>query len=152
MYFNLDLFLPSNIQAISYLPLGQLGQLESAWQKAAEFGVLAFVLVFILTGVGITIWKLGLTLTEATADSLRRQADAGERTAEAVMKIGDLTAAIHIQNEQTAIALADMAGHIRNTARAMQHVVDAVDELTPKQQVRVRAYLEKARDQLGSGD
>ncbi len=125
-----------------------LGQLETAWQKAAEFGVLAFVLIFILTGVGLAIWKLGSKLTDATSDSLRRQADAGEKTADAVIKIGDLTAAIQIQTEHTSLAMAELAGHVRNTAIAMRHIVSAVSELTPEQQVRVREYLSKARQQL----
>lgn len=121
---------------------------SSVWQTAAEFGVLAFLLVLVLMGVGFALWKLGTKLTEATADSLRRQADSGEQTADAVMKIGDLTAAIHIQNEQCALTLVELSGQIRTTARAMSHIVDAVHELTPEQENRVKQYLLRARELL----
>ena len=121
---------------------------QSVWEKAAEFGVLAFLLVLVLVAVGYALWKLGTRLTEATADSLRRQAEAGERTADAVTKIGDLTAAIHIQNQQCSLALGELSGQIRTTARAMSHIVDAVHELTPEQETRVKQYLLRARELL----
>lgn len=109
-----------------------MGQLESTWVKAAEFGVLAFLLVLVLTSVGFALWKLGSRLTEATADSLTRQAVSGEQTADAVTRIGELTAEIHVQNRQNAELLSEIRQYANITQTSVGSLEELVRELTRK--------------------
>lgn len=129
--------------------------LAPVWQRAAEFGVTAFLLVVVLIGCGYGLWKVGNRLVDATSETLRRQAEAADKTANAVEKIGDLAAAIHVQNERAAEAfqrhdqaLHSVHSHVIRQHRVLSSVISAVHELTPEQAQRVKGYLDEARRAL----
>lgn len=126
--------------------------LAPIYQRAAEFGVTAFLLVVVLTGTGYALYKVGNKLVDVTAESFRRQADATEKTADAVTKIGDLVAAIHVQNEHAAAvmsahaaSLGQVHGHVSRHTKAIVRMLSVVCELAHEQPERVRHSLEEAR-------
>lgn len=125
------------------------------WQKAAEFGLTSFLLVLTLVGGGLALWKVGNKLVEATSDSLKRQAEAADKTAMAVQKIGDLAASIHVHAEatekqlsQACDSLCEVKDNVRQHSNVFKHLIHAATGLTPEQNERVRNYLEDARRAL----
>lgn len=125
------------------------------WQRAAEFGLLAFLLVLVMTGVGFAAWKIGNKVADATADSLKGQkeaamrvADATDRTADAVDKIAMTTQVMAAKTEAWEAAMKSIQSQISRQSRATRHVIDAVRELVPPDKANVNALLVQARMQL----
>lgn len=127
--------------------------MDDAIKTAAEFGVTAFLLVFVLTGAGYALWRLGNRIADAIAKSLERQSDTVDRVGDAIQKIGDLAAAQHVAIEQHSRHLEDIRLHVRSHSTALHELIHAASEaaphmLAPEQQARVAGYLENAKRSL----
>lgn len=118
------------------------------WQRAAEFGLLAFLLVVVLLGVGFGAWKIGNRLADVLTTSLTRQADATDRTADAVEKISTMTAVIATQSEAWENRLTEIHRQNVRLTKATRIMIDALREVVPVDKSRAISLLEAARMQL----
>jgi hypothetical protein len=125
------------------------------WQRAAEFGLLAFLLVLVMSGVGFAAWKIGNKVADATAESLKGQkeaamrvADATDRTADAVDKIAGTTQVMAAKTEAWERSMQSIQSQVARQNRATRYVIDAVRELVPPDRPNVAAMLAQARSQL----
>jgi len=118
-------------------------------QRAAEFGVVAFLFVIVLIGGGVMLYRVANRLTDAATEYMRRIADAGEKTASAVERQGDLTAKLEQAAIESRLNIAGLSTKVGATTRAMRHITDALVELAPADAPpRVREYLNLARQAL----
>jgi regulatory protein YycI of two-component signal transduction system YycFG len=118
------------------------------WQRAAEFGVLAFLLVLVLLATGFAAWKIGNRVADVLTDTLTRQAAATDRTADAVEKISTMTAvmATHAESWEEKLSAIHQQNH-RQT-KATKIMIEAMRDVIPVEKSRVLALLESARAQL----
>jgi hypothetical protein len=118
------------------------------WQRAAEFGLLSFLLVLVLSWVGFVAWKIGNRAADVLATSLTRQADATDRTADAVDKIATMTAVIATQSEAWENRLTEIHKQNVRLTKATRIMIDALREVVPVEKTRAISLLEAARMQL----
>ncbi|MEZ6099360.1 MAG: hypothetical protein R3E01_36670 [Pirellulaceae bacterium] len=122
--------------------------MEQLWMKAAEFGLVGFLLVIVITGVGFALWKLGSRLVDATIQSMQRQNAAIERTSVAIEKISTMTAVIASQSEVVDANLKKIAAETHKATTAMRIMIEAMKEIAPLDRHRIREYLENARREI----
>jgi uncharacterized iron-regulated membrane protein len=119
------------------------------WQKSAEFGVLAFLLVLILLGVA---W-VGYKLTTWAADSMVRQAEAGERTADGLQETNKEIAQIKSVLLSIQKHAATTSVRARSMQRAHRYSLDAITELAGEGAApRLKESLRMARHALDRED
>ena len=116
--------------------------------KAAEFGLVGFLLVIVITDVGFALWKLGSRLVDATIQSMQRQNAAIERTSVAIEKISTMTAVIASQSEAVDGTLNKIASSTTRNARVMRIMLSALREITPQEKTRLQELIDEARREL----
>ncbi|MCA9184659.1 MAG: hypothetical protein R3E01_11610 [Pirellulaceae bacterium] len=122
--------------------------MQELWMKAAEFGLVGFLLVIVITGVGFALWKLGSRLVDATIQSMQRQNAAIERTSVAIEKISTMTAVIASQSEAVDGTLNKIASSTTRNARVMRIMLSALREITPQEKTRLQELIDEARREL----
>lgn len=122
------------------------------WQRAAEFGLLAFLLVLVLTAVGFAAWKIGNRVADVLATTLTRQASAADRTADAVEKISTMTAVMASQAEAWDEKLAHLQRWSQRHTRVTKIMVDAMQEVVPIDKSKAHLLMQSARQQLDADE
>lgn len=125
---------------------------EPLWRQAAEFGVLAFLLVVfggaVLGSLAFILWRLGNRLLDMIQENLTSQAAATSRAADAAVATGLAMTRIADATEEAHQKMDAMHTQNSKSQKASRLMLRAIERAVPGDDTEIQTLLAAASKEL----